>query len=103
MIEIGESSGRHEADESPERRATSSYALASHQTTATGATTTIAKASRWPWWTGGASGCDSVQNRPVPGQPTVTRRPRGPTVSHAPRCPTDTDAPDLDRFQAQAG
>ena len=31
MIEVGESSARHEVDESPERRATSSYALASHQ------------------------------------------------------------------------
>jgi hypothetical protein len=61
MIEIGESSRGHEADESPERLATSSYALASHQTTATTASTTSPKASRWPLWTGGAAGWCSVQ------------------------------------------
>jgi hypothetical protein len=42
-------------------------------------------------------------NRPVPGSPIVTRRPRGPTVYHAPRPPIEMLAPLLLKFTRKPG
>ncbi len=44
-------------------------------------------ANLWPARGAAAGGACSVQNSPVPGRPTVARRPRGPMVNHAPRWP----------------
>ena len=71
-------------------------------TAATASAIPRGNARRWPTFRARAGRIRCVQNRPVPGSPTVARWPRGPVVSRTLR-PTDKLTPLLLRFMRRPG